>query len=316
MDFFGPFELTGRRRAWGLLFTCLTVRAVHLEVCSDMTVDAWLNALERFISRRGKPASITCDNGGTFVGGNKLLQRIVQLQLKEKLKKELTAAVIAKYQIEFSFIPPGMPHYGGAWENLVRQVQRNLTKTVRMIPKLTLDKLSTFMARAEAAVNSRPLAIGEVHEIITPMTILGPATSMAYGFEAEVSLARVAGQLRQAVDHFWKTWSTVYLQQLSPHRLRPGSPGYVELIPGSKVIFRRNEPFHRLSGAKPEAGTVTEVHRSQDGITRRYTIEDAKGKLLEVPVGRVFIVEQDLVDLRGSAVGKAPRTPLSSSKRK
>jgi hypothetical protein len=90
----------------------------------------------------------------------------------------------------------------------------------------------------------------------------------------------------------------------------------VELIPGSKVIFRRNEPFHRLSGAKPEAGTVTEVYRSQDGITRRYTIEDAKGKLLEVPVGRVFIVEQDLVDLRGSAVGKAPRTPLSSSKRK
>jgi transposase InsO family protein len=316
MDFFGPFELTGRRRAWGLLFTCLTVRAVHLEVCQDMTVDAWLNAVERFMARRGKPASITCDNGGTFVGGNKKLQAVVRAQLKALLKDDLTEAMVRKHQVEFHFIPPGTPHYGGAWESLVRQVQRNLMKTIGLIPKLTIDKLATFMTRAEAALNSRPLAIGDEMDLITPMSVLGPATTMAYGFEAEVSLARVAGQLRQAIDHFWKTWSTSYLQQLSPHRLRPGSPGYVELMPGSKVAFKRHEPFHRLSGSKPEAGTITKVHRSQDGIARRYTVQDTRGKLVEIPAGRLFIVEQDLVELRGPAIGSAPRTPLASSDRK
>jgi hypothetical protein len=281
-----------------------------------MTVDAWLNAVERFIARRGKPVSITCDNGGTFIGGNKKLRAVVLAQLKALPKDELTEAMVEKLQVEFNFIPPGTPHYGGAWESLVRQIQRNLLKTIGLIPKLTLDKLSTFMARAEAAVNSRPLAIGDEANIITPMSVLGPATSMAYGFEAEVSLARVAGQLRQAIDHFWKTWSTAYIQQLSPHRLRPGSPGYVELMPGSKVAFKRHEPFHRLSGTKPEAGTITEVHRSRDGIARRYTVADAEGKLIEIPVGRLFIVEQDLVELRGPAIGSAPRIPLPSSVRK
>jgi hypothetical protein len=281
-----------------------------------MTVDAWLNAIERFMARRGKPASITCDNGGTFVGGNKKLQAVVRAQLKALLKDELTEAMVRKHQVEFRFIPPGTPHYGGAWEGLVRQVQRNLMKTIGLMPKLTMDKLATFMTRAEAALNSRPLAIGDGMDIITPMSVLGPATSMAYGFEAEVSLARVAGQLRQAIDHFWKTWSTAYLQQLSPHRLRPGSPGYVELMPGSKVAFKRHEPFHRLSGSKPEAGTITKVHRSRDGIARRYTVEDAGGRLVEIPTGRLFIVEQDLVELRGPAIGSAPRTPLASSDRK
>jgi transposase InsO family protein len=314
MDYFGPFQLTKRRRAWGLLFTCLSVRAVHIEVCEETTIDAWLNALERFIARRGKPATITCDNGSTFVGGNKVLKRVVTAQVSEQFKGELAKQIAAKFQIDFRFIPPGVPHYGGAWENMVRQVQVKLAKSISIVPKLTMDKLATFMAKAEAAVNSRPLAIGDESELITPMSILGPATNHAYGFEAEVSITRVAGQLRQAIDHFWKVWSTAYLQQLSPHRLKPGSPGYVELLAGAKVVFQKHEPFHRLSTrAKPEAGTVVEAHRGQDGVARLYTIEDSKGRRVSIPVKRVFLVEQDLVDLRGPARGHAPTDGPPSS---
>jgi hypothetical protein len=70
-------------------------------------------------------------------------------------------------------------------------------------------------------------------------------------------------------------------------------------MPGSKVAFKRHEPFHRLSGSKPEAGTITKVHRSRDGIARRYTVEDTGGKSVEIPTGRLFIVEQDLWSCAG-----------------
>ncbi|MCO5762324.1 MAG: A17 family peptidase, partial [Chromatiaceae bacterium] len=55
MDFFGPFVLRRRKKAYGLLFTCMTTRAVHLELCPDSSIPTWLNAIERFVARRGQP---------------------------------------------------------------------------------------------------------------------------------------------------------------------------------------------------------------------------------------------------------------------
>lgn len=55
------------------IFVCLFSRAVHMEVVNDLTTEAFLLSLKRFISRRGKPASIHSDNATNFIGGrNKL----------------------------------------------------------------------------------------------------------------------------------------------------------------------------------------------------------------------------------------------------
>ena len=57
MDVFGPFYIKeGRKelKRWGMIFTCLSSRAIHLETLNSMTTDSFLNALRRFISRRGK----------------------------------------------------------------------------------------------------------------------------------------------------------------------------------------------------------------------------------------------------------------------
>jgi hypothetical protein len=308
MDFFGPFMLKGGRKAWGLLFTCCTSRAVHLEPCPDLKVGSWLNALERFISRRGRPQRISCDNATTFVGGNRALRKIVEEQLTQEFKEELTEKVRKQHHIDFHFIPPGVPHFGGIWETMVKQVQRSLLRSASTVAALSYDAFATFLARAENVVNRRPLAIGEDLEIITPAAIVAPGSEAGHGFAVHGSMSRVVGQLRQMVDHFWTVWTNQYLQTLSPHRLSPRQKqGYIELQPGDKVLFRKQENFHRFPGANSTAaGIIRGSSPAKDGITRIYDVEDLEGKVRQVPTKRIYLAEQDLVERRDRATGRVP----------
>ncbi|CAG7825479.1 unnamed protein product, partial [Allacma fusca] len=78
IDFFGPLMTTTMRRRvkrYGVIFTCLSLRAIHLELAPDLTTDAAINAVRRFIARRGTPASLWSDNGTNFRGADKELQK-------------------------------------------------------------------------------------------------------------------------------------------------------------------------------------------------------------------------------------------------
>ena len=77
LDFIGPFPVKNNGRLssrYILLFTCLVVRAVHLEVSNDLTTDSTINCIRRFVSRRGKPNKFVSDCGKSFVGSNNALQ--------------------------------------------------------------------------------------------------------------------------------------------------------------------------------------------------------------------------------------------------
>ena len=74
VDCFGPFTARRRRtttKRYGILFTCLAVGAVHIEIIHSMDTESFINALRRFIARRGKPEKIQSNNGGNFVKGRK-----------------------------------------------------------------------------------------------------------------------------------------------------------------------------------------------------------------------------------------------------
>ena len=81
VDCFGPFEVRrGRTTAkrYGVLFTCLSIRAIHLEVASSLDTGSFVNALRRFIARPGQPEMIRLDNSGNFVKGEKELRQAVK----------------------------------------------------------------------------------------------------------------------------------------------------------------------------------------------------------------------------------------------
>ena len=72
VDYFGPFMVKRGRselKRYECLFTCLTTRVIHLEISNTLETDSFINALQRFTARRGKPIEIRSDNGTNFVGG-------------------------------------------------------------------------------------------------------------------------------------------------------------------------------------------------------------------------------------------------------
>ena len=133
VDYFGPVtvkqvyrtrSLSRHNKRYVCLFTCLTFRAIHLELCEDMSTDSFIMALRRFISRRGCPLKIMSDNGTNIVGANNELKKCLKGLSQKTMKNELLT-----HNIECQFTPPGSPWMGGAWESLVKIAKRCL-KTV------------------------------------------------------------------------------------------------------------------------------------------------------------------------------------------
>jgi hypothetical protein len=298
MDHFGPFEIRRRKKCWGLLFICLTTRAVHIEVCEDLTVPIWLNAIDRFISRRGKPSKIYSDRSTTFVSGGKIYNRLAREFIDDELLAELSQALVRDFTIDFEVIPAGTPHYGGSWERMIREAKRCLVRSASTIDRLSYDALVTFLTRAEGILNQRPLSIDDDGRVITPAHILAPATTMGYQVSPQHSFARVLGQLRQAVQHFWRTWTDFYLKMTSADRFSGRSPMFTDLKAGDKVLF----PTKSRSGTfgKPElnVGEVVAVLPSSDGRTRQVTIKDDDNAERQVVASRLHLTEEQVLRRR------------------
>ena len=107
IDFFGPRLVKTSRgtrsdlakaKRYGVIFTCMTVRAIHLKLASDLSTDAFIMALRRFHSRQGHVKIIRSDNGTNFVGA--------LTELKEVIKRIGHSKVVKYYserQIDFQW---------------------------------------------------------------------------------------------------------------------------------------------------------------------------------------------------------------------
>lgn len=75
VDAFGPWSIITRKtrggsansKRWGILFTCLVTRAVHIEVVEEMSSSAFINAVRRFTAIRGPVKTFRSDQGTNFV---------------------------------------------------------------------------------------------------------------------------------------------------------------------------------------------------------------------------------------------------------
>ena len=79
VDYLGPIFVKDDLKCtknWICLFTCLNVRAIHLEVIDDMSTENVLLCLRRYFARRGTPSLIISDNAPNFKLGNSVINRI------------------------------------------------------------------------------------------------------------------------------------------------------------------------------------------------------------------------------------------------
>ena len=154
IDYFGPFEVKMLRRTmkrWCCLFTCLTTRAVHIEVVRSLDADSCMAAFLRFISRRGKPKTIVSDNGSNFVGSARELREYIDSWNKSQMGESL-----ASKGIIWKFNPPSAPHFAGVWERLVRSCKKAMFAILGS-RSLTDETLITTMCLVEQTLNARPL---------------------------------------------------------------------------------------------------------------------------------------------------------------
>ena len=284
VDYCGPFFIKekkfrnrGRIKVYLAVFVCLTVKAVHFEVVSDMTAEGFIAALKRFIARRGLCQNIYSDNGTNFVGANNEMKEV-----KETLQSEEYNASVYKHLanqgIKWHFIPPQSPNFGGIWEAAVKSFKRHLKRVVGD-ELLTFEELNTFITEVEAILNSRPLTPISTDPndllVLTPgHFLIGTSLTSAPEIDLkDIPRNRLSSwQLIQKIrQDFWKRWHTEYLTELNTrHKWTHGTHN---IKPGTLVLIKEdNQPPLRWP-----MGRVVETLPGADEVIRVVRVKTSKG---------------------------------------
>lgn len=162
VDYLGPISIKeprGRRwvstSSYICLFVCMTTKAIHLELSSDLSTESFLLAFTRFIARRGPIKDMHSDCGTNFVGAARLLNPLDQFT-QSKSFQDATQNHLAKQNICWYFNPPASPHFGGLWEAGVKSTKSLIMRTLGS-HKLNNEEMITLLTQVEASLNSRPL---------------------------------------------------------------------------------------------------------------------------------------------------------------
>lgn len=291
VDLFGPFMVKRGRsecKRYGVIFTCLTVRAVHLEVCNDLSTDSFLLALRRFLARRGTPERIRSDNGTNFVGTKNELTEQIKLWNQQQIND-----FSLQKNIKWIFNSPYSSHHGAAWERLIRSIRRILTSLLNQ-QTLTDESLITFMCEVEWILNSRPLSKVSNDpsdlEVLTPNHLLlmkaNNALPPGVFTPADVYSKRRWRQINFLADLFWKRWKTDYLTLLQTRQKwfkkeRNFAIGDVVLV------LDQNLPRNKWS-----LGRIIDVHPDDKGLVRKVRLRTKSSEMLR-PITKLCLLTSE-----------------------
>ncbi|XP_055525183.1 uncharacterized protein LOC129718425 [Wyeomyia smithii] len=263
VDYFGPYTVSiGRRteRRWEVLFTCMTTRAVFLELANNLSTDAFMICLNMLQNERGAVKHLYSDNGTNFVGAENEIKT-----LHHRLSGQ---------GIEWHFIPPASPHFGGAWERLVKEVKT-------LLPSHTMPEhvLRGLLVETESIINNRPLTNISLDkdddEPITPNHFL-------IGCNGNSALSLNDKSPHEATKQHWKRIQ-LYSKQLWDRWVKE----YLPLL-GDRTKW--------ISEAKPlqlddvvvmtdenqkgnfKKGVVIKLHTAKDGQVRSAIVRTSEGE--------------------------------------
>ena len=277
MDNFGPIsyfdEKKPAQKAYGLIFTCCSTRAVHIELVKRLDTICFVNGLKRMIARRGIMKVIFCDNAQTFRHTRDEIQKLYR---NIDLRKVRTLFQSLPDPIEFRMNPARAPHWGGHYERMIWSVKKAL-KSVLGKAKVDFDTLQTVLCQTEAIVNSRPLAQLSSSPLdpstITPaqLVIGRNLMSLPDNLTRDVDITKLSVRWRKRQrqhSELWTRWVKEYLATLQPFSkwLKEGREPKV----GEKVLIGDFKP-NRLNWP---IAVVQELHPSRrDGLTRMVTLK-------------------------------------------
>ena len=309
MDYFGPFmvkQARSMKKRYGVIFTCMITRAVHIEIASTMDTSSCINALRRFISRRGTVREITSDNGSNLVGANQELRRAL-----EQLKQEDLQRFSASEGIKWRFNPPAASHHGGVWERQIRTIRKILQSMLdeqHLKVAKTEEQLHTLMCEVEATLNSRPLTKlsddPTDFQVLTPNHLLllrSPSCIPPGIFNEKDNFAkRRWRQVQYLSDLFWKRWVKEYLTALQQRQkwLQPKRN-----LQEGDIVLMVNDKAPRNSWA---VGRVIQVLPGREGFVRQVQVQ-TKSTVLTRPVSKLCtLLEADAPEETPTVTSSVP----------
>jgi hypothetical protein len=267
------------------MFVCFATKAVHNEVVTSLTTEAFMAALRRFIARRDKPRHIQSDNGTNFQGAANQLNAIYKMLVI--IPDDINQGLPGCRRLHLALHSASFSAFRGLWEASVKSMKHHLKRTLGA-HIATYEELCTLLYEIEACLNSRPLCALS-NDPQNPM-YLSPAhfligeslTQLPSHDFKDVKCNRLTRWelLQKQLQLFWHHWSTEYLHNLQQrqkwHRFTPN------LSVGDVVLLKddNSAPLQR-----PMA-VITEVHPGLDGNIRVVTIKTATG-ILKRPVTKI-----------------------------
>lgn len=275
VDLCGPIYTSLKIRGKGpiktyiAVFVCFSSKAVHLEALTDLQTDTFLSTFNRFVGRRGLPKKVWCDNATNFIG---------TARLWSEKEKGVIQQTTAEQGIEFRFIPPRAPHFGGLWEAAVKSAKTLMLRTIGQA-RLTYEELTTVLVDVEAVLNSRPIVAltedANDEEALTPGHLLIGSSLKAMPEIDErcskgLSLKRFR-QLSLLKGHFWDVWQRDYVRELQQRTKWTTAKN--NLKKGDVVIVLEDN----LPPQKWLLGRIIEVEVSSDDKIRVVTVKTKTG---------------------------------------
>ena len=286
IDYFGPLVVKRGRsleKRYCCLFTCIKIRAVHLEVSHTLSTESFLMAFARFCSRRGMPKIVYSDNGSNFIGAEAELRT----HLKNWSVKTINDRML-EYDIEWIFNSPECSHRGGLWERMIRSTRR-IFRAITNEQTLDDETLLTFMSETERVINNRPLCpLSDNHhdiDVLTPSKIL-----MLKHNDARINTSdgdnKYLRQWRKAchlATTFRKRWIKEYIGTL--HCRQKWRKSSYNLRPGDLVMVTSGS-----HSSEWPLGLITNTVSHKDGLVREVDVKTAKG-IIRRDVRKICLLE-------------------------
>ncbi|KAL0821872.1 hypothetical protein ABMA28_005274 [Loxostege sticticalis] len=281
VDFAGPFYVRANKvrnakivKCYVAVFVCMSVKAIHLEIVSELSTEAFLATLRRFVSRRGLCTDIYSDCGRNFVGCDRYLKELYSFLRNDVVQTTLNSKVLGQ-GISWHFQPPLASHFGGIFEAGVKSFKHHLHRVIGT-RTLTYDEMHTLLCQIEAILNSRPLCVLSADAKdplpLTPSHFLigEPLTSIPDISLLDENPSRLVRWrlIQQSIQQFWKRWSLEYLhhiQQATKWFSDRGSP-----IREGMIVVLRDDNVPPLQW---RLARVHALHPGPDGICRVVTLQ-------------------------------------------
>jgi hypothetical protein len=274
VDLFGPFTIKdtvkGRThgKAYGVLFNCMSSRAVYVDLAEGYDTSSFIMVLRRFVSMRGYPKKIRSDAGSQLVAASKELNTMAQSWNWDAIKMfgkdngmewEITKSADAPWE-------------NGCSEALIKSVKKSLVLAVGQ-SIMTFSELQTVMFEVANLLNERPIGTKETDpnegSYLCPNDlILGRASSnvpIGQWDEAE-NFKKRWKFVQQVINTFWRKWHRDYFPTLIVRQKWHTNKRNLQV--GDIVLVQDNSAFR----GNWKLGQVAEVKPGKDSIIRDVAI--------------------------------------------